>query len=62
MFDPYSAKNITGSQVQDLVTIEEELRARERCAISRLSHCPADPEPHGVGRGELSPFVVAKTY
>lgn len=48
----HSAKDITGPQVQNFITIEEEFRAREGRAISRLSNRSADPKSHGTGGAE----------
>lgn len=50
-FSPEDTARVEG---QDLVAIEEELRAGEGCAISGLENRLADPESHGSRRGELS--------
>lgn len=55
----YSPKDIARIESQDFVAIEEELRAGEGCAISRLENRLADPEPHGSRRGELSRLTAS---
>lgn len=54
----YSTEDPPGPQVQDLLTIEKELRPRKGCAISGLQDCSADSKSHGVGRGGLG--TIAK--
>lgn len=49
-----SAEDTAGTQVQDLVAIEEELRPRERRALPRFADSTSHPEPHGSGRGMLN--------
>ena len=50
----HSTKGSAGPQVQDLVAVQEELCPREGCSLPGLAHRPADPEPHGFGRGMSS--------
>lgn len=40
------------TQVQDLVTVEEELRSGKGCPISRFADRTVDSEPNGAGRGK----------
>jgi Ras GTPase-activating-like protein IQGAP2/3 len=47
-----STKNITRPEVQDILTVQEELCPRERRQISRFADRLVDPEPDGLGRGE----------
>ncbi|EEY17435.1 GTPase-activating protein [Verticillium alfalfae VaMs.102] len=42
------AKDTAGAQVQDLFPVQEELCARERCALSRLAYRTAYSEPHAL--------------
>jgi hypothetical protein len=49
MLTYYSPKNTTRAQSEDLVTIEEELRTGERCAILGFADSLAYPESHGSG-------------
>lgn len=44
-----SPESLAGSQVQDLLPIKEELRAREGRPLSRFENCPIDSKPHGPG-------------
>lgn len=45
-----SAKGFARTQGQNLVTVQEELRARERCPLPRLADRLAHSKPHGIGR------------
>lgn len=40
------------SENENLLPIQEELRPRERCAISRFADSFVDSEPDGAGRGK----------
>jgi hypothetical protein len=46
-----SAKSTARTQGPDILTIEEEFRTGERCAISRLQDSTACAKPDGDGRG-----------
>ena len=46
-----SPEDTARAKSQDLVTVEEELRTRERCPLPRLPDSIAYSEPHGIGRG-----------
>lgn len=49
-FLPNSTKDLARTQVQDLLAVQEELRPRKGRPVSRFTHCPAYPEPHGARR------------
>lgn len=48
----HSSKDLARTESQDFVTVEEELRVGEGCAVFGLENRLVDPEPHGTGRGE----------
>ena len=52
----YSSKDITRPQGKDLITVEEEFRARKGCSIPRFSNSTANPESYGVRRGLIYIF------
>lgn len=55
----HSSKDIAGPQVQDLVTVKKEFRAREGREVPGLQNRSAHSESHGVGRGEQISFATA---
>lgn len=48
---PHSAKDTARPQVQDLVAVQEEFRARKRRAVLGLQNRPANSKSHGARRG-----------
>ena len=58
----YSPKDTEGIEGKNLIAIQEKLRAREGCEISRFEDSLVDPESHG-SRGGTSPsscVILAK--
>ena len=49
-----STKSIARIEVEDLVTVEEELRVGEGCPIPGFPNSVACTKPHGNGRGASS--------
>lgn len=50
----HSTKGVARSQIENFITVEEELRPRKGCSLPGLSNCIAYPKSHGFGGGTLS--------
>ena len=50
-----SPEDTARAEIEDLVPVEEELRARERRPLSRLPDSLAHPESHGIRRSTQPP-------
>ena len=50
----HSTKGIARSQIENLITVQEEFRPREGCSLPGLSNCIAYPKSYGFGGGTLS--------